>query len=39
MKEVDSLSSKRDNQAQDVVDLQIKLEAAQRTLDELLKNQ
>ena len=39
LKEVDTLSSKRDNQAQDVIDLQIKLEAAQRTLDELLKNQ
>ena len=38
LKEVDTLSRKRDNQAQDVMDLQLKLEAAQKTLDELLKN-
>jgi len=35
MKEVDTLSVKRDNQAQDVIDLQLKLEAAQKTLDKL----
>ena len=39
MKEVDTLSVKRDNQAQNVIELELKLEAAQRTLDELLKNQ
>jgi hypothetical protein len=39
MKEVDTLDAKRDSQAQDVIDLQLKLEAAQRTLDELLKRQ
>ncbi len=38
MKEVDTLSMKRDNQAQDVIDLQLKLEAAQKTLDTLLAN-
>ncbi|MBQ7731295.1 MAG: hypothetical protein IJT68_05595 [Lentisphaeria bacterium] len=38
MKEVDTLSMKRDNQAQDVIDLQLKLEAAQKTLDTLLEN-
>ncbi len=38
MKEVDTLGAKRDNQAQDVIDLQLKLEAAQRTLDALLQN-
>ena len=32
MKEVDTMSVKRDNQAQDVIDLQLKLEAAQKTL-------
>ena len=32
MKEVDTMSMKRDNQAQDVIDLQLKLEAAQKTL-------
>ena len=37
MKEVDTLSAKRNNQAQDVIALQLKLEAAQKTLDELLK--
>ena len=37
MKEVDTLGAKRDNQAQDVLDLQLKLEAAQRTLDRMLK--
>lgn len=37
MKEADTLSSKRDNQAQDVIDLQLKLEAAQRALDEMLE--
>ena len=35
LKEVDSLSVKRDNQAQDVIDLQLKLEAAQKTLEKL----
>lgn len=35
MKEVDTLGAKRDNQAQDVIDLQLKLEAAQKTLDKL----
>ena len=39
MKEVGTMDSKRDKQVQDVIDLQLKLEAAQRTLDELLKNQ
>ena len=39
LKEVDTMSAKRDNQAQDVIDLQLKLEAAQRTLDELLDKQ
>ena len=39
MKEVDTLGAKRDSQAQDVINLQLKLEAAQRTLDELLKTQ
>ena len=38
MKEVDTMGAKRDNQAQDVIDLKLKLEAAQRTLDELLQN-
>ena len=37
MKEVDSLSVKRDNQKQNVIDLQLKLEAAQRTLDKMLE--
>ena len=32
MKEVDTMSAKRDNKAQDVIDLQLKLEAAQKTL-------
>ena len=36
MQEVDTLNGKRGNQAQDVIDLQLKLEAAQRTLDELI---
>ena len=35
MKEVDTTSVKRDNKAQDVIDLQLKLEAAQKTLDKL----
>ena len=35
MKEVDITSVKRDNKAQDVIDLQLKLEAAQKTLDRL----
>jgi len=39
MKEVDTMGAKRDNQAQDVMNLQLKLEAAQRTLDELLEKQ
>ena len=38
MKEVDTLGAKRDNQAQDVIDLQLKLEAAQKTLDKLKEN-
>lgn len=38
MQEVDTLSGKRGNQAQDVIDLQLKLEAAQRALDEMLEN-
>ena len=37
LEEVDSMGTKRDNQAQNVIDLQLKLEAAQRTLDELLE--
>ena len=37
LEEVDSMGAKRDNQAQNVIDLQLKLEAAQRTLDELLE--
>ena len=35
MKEVDTTSVKRDNKAQDVIDLKLKLEAAQKTLDKL----
>ena len=35
MKEVDTMSAKRDNKAQDVIDLQLKLEAAQKTLEKL----
>ena len=38
MKEADALSVKRDNLAQDVIDLQLKLEAAQKTLDTMLQN-
>ena len=38
MKEVDTLSEKRNSQAQDVIDLQLKLEAAQKTLDTLLQS-
>lgn len=38
MKEVDTMSVKRDNQAQDVIDLQLKLESAQKTLDKLREN-
>ena len=38
MKEVDTMSVKRDNLAQDVIDLQMKLEAAQKTLNTLLEN-
>ena len=38
MKEVDTMSTKRDKQVQDVIDLQLKLEAAQRTLDMLMQN-
>ena len=38
LKEVDTLSAKRDNQAQDVIDLQLKLEAAQKTLEKLKEN-
>ena len=36
MKEVNSLDAKRENQAQNVIDLQLKLEAARRTLDKML---
>ena len=36
MKEVSTLDAKRENQAQNVIDLQLKLEAAQRTLDKML---
>lgn len=36
MKEVDTVDAKRDSQAQEVINLQLKLEAAQRTLDEML---
>jgi len=39
LKEVDTLSVKRDNQAQDVIDLQLRLEAAQKTLDAMLQKQ
>ena len=35
MKEVDTLSFKRDNQAQEVIDLQLRLESAQKTLENL----
>ena len=35
MREVDTVSVKRDNQAQNVIDLQLKLESAQKTLDKL----
>ena len=35
MKEVDTLSFKRDNQAQEVIDLQLRLESAQKTLDKM----
>lgn len=35
MKEVDTTSVKRDNKAQDVIELKLKLEAAQKTLDKL----
>ena len=35
MNEVDTMSVKRDNKAQDVIDLKLKLEAAQKTLDKL----
>ena len=38
MKEVDTMSVKRDNLAQDVMNLQLKLEAAQKTLNTLLEN-
>ena len=38
LKEVDTLSAKRDNQAQDVIDLELKLEAAQKTLDTMIQN-
>lgn len=37
LKEVDALNAKRDNQAQDVIDLQMKLEAAQKTLETMLQ--
>ena len=35
MNEVDTLGAKRDNQAQDVIDLKLRLESAQKTLDKL----
>ena len=35
MKEVDTMSVKRDNQAQNVIDLQLKLESAQKTLEKM----
>ncbi len=35
LKEVDTLGVKRDNQAQDVIDLQLKLESAQKTLEKM----
>ena len=35
MKEVDTMSFKRDNQAQEVINLQLKLESAQKTLEKL----
>jgi len=35
LNEVDTLGAKRDNQAQDVIDLQLKLEAAQKTLEKM----
>ena len=35
MTEVDTMSTKRDNKAQDVIDLKLKLESAQKTLDKL----
>ena len=35
LKEVDTMSVKRDNLAQDVIDLQLKLESAQKTLEKL----
>ena len=38
MTEADTMSAKRDNPAQDVIDLQLKLEAAQKTLDALMQN-
>ncbi len=38
MKEADTMGAKRNSQTQDVIDLQLKLEAAQRTLDILLQN-
>ena len=38
MKEVDTLDANRENQAQDVIDLQLKLEAAQRILDKMLSD-
>lgn len=39
MKEADNLNGKRDPRMQEVIDLQLKLEAAQRTFDALLQNQ
>ena len=36
-KEVDTLSAKRDDRKQEVIDLQLKLEAAQRILDKMLE--
>ena len=37
-KEVDATGEKRDKRAQNVIDLELRLEAAQRTLDALLEN-
>ena len=39
LKEIDTNTMKRDNQAQEVMSLQLKLEAAQRTLDALLEKE
>ena len=39
LKEIDTNTMKRDNQAQEVMSLQLKLEAAQRALEALLENE